>query len=188
MVIKDIILRSFQDGKIETFYADVYPSLLTYAVRFLGDDYSFLAEDCVQDAVFKAYGLRMQFTSPTHFKSYLYTCVHNNAMDILRKNKSHDNYMQLRNDRNDHHYDMESAMIEQETLDMLYDAIEKLPEEMQRIFELSFEYGLKNAEVAEELGISESMVKKRKMKMIRLLRESFKTNTAMQLLLLAVLG
>lgn len=188
MVIADMTLRSFQDGKIEVFYAEVYPSLLTYAARFLGDEYSFLAEDCVQDAVFQAYGQRMDFSTATHFKSYLYTCVHNNAMSILRKNKSHDNYLQLRNDKQETKYDLESAIIEQETLDMLYDAIDKLPEDMQRMFELSFEQGLKNAEAAEILGISESAVKKRKMKMIRMLREMFKNDKAMQLLLMAVFG
>lgn len=187
MIIADTTLRSFQDGKIEPFYNEVYPSLLTYAARILGNEYAFLAEDCVQDAVFNAYGHREDFVSGMQFKAFLYTCVHNNAVSVIRKNKSHDNYMQLRNDRNDTKYDMESAMIEQETLDLLYDAIERLPKEMQQIFELSFEQGLKNAEAAEVLGISESMVKKRKAKMISILRDTFKSNITIQLILLTMI-
>lgn len=60
--------------------------------------------------------------------------------------------------------------IEQETLELLLDAIRRLPERYQRIFELSFEQGLKNAEIAVILGVSESAVKKQKHALITYLR------------------
>ena len=64
-------------------------------------------------------------------------------------------------------------MIEQETLDLLYRAIDELPERYRTLFKLSFEQGLKNAEVAHLLHISESAVKKQKSQFIRLLRDKF---------------
>ena len=57
-------------------------------------------------------------------------------------------------------------MIEHEIHEMLFDAIESLPEKFHKIFELSFEAGLKNAEIAKILGIAEITVKKRKAALI----------------------
>lgn len=184
MQITDGILKNFKAGDIDTFYAEIYPSLLTFAARFLGADYSFLAEDCVQDAIFTAYGQRSIFLSPVQFKSFIYSCVRNNAVSVLRKNRSRDNYI---SQNHDDRYDLDNAIIEQETLDLLYAAINRLPEDMRLIFELSFERGMKNADVAGELGISESMVKKRKMKMIAILRETFAGDEALLLLIVLYL-
>lgn len=181
MQITSGILTGFQSGNIDDFYAEVYPSLLTYAIRILDSDYSFMAEDCVQDAIFKAYGQRMTFITPAQFKSFLYSCVHNNAVTMLRKNRSRNNYLMQNNDSG---YDMGNAIIEQETLDLLYEAISELPDDMRCIFELSFEQGLKNIEVARVLGISESAVKKRKMRMISILRSKIKDDAILHLLLM----
>ena len=49
------MMEHFQKGDMESFYLDVYPSLLRYATRVLGEDQAFMAEDCVQEAVFKVY-------------------------------------------------------------------------------------------------------------------------------------
>ena len=49
------LLSEFKSGNIGTFYNELYAKLLVYASRHLGPDYAFLAEDCVQDAVYKAY-------------------------------------------------------------------------------------------------------------------------------------
>ena len=56
--------HSFQSGKMDDFYTHVYPSLLLFAARNLGDNYAFLAEDCVQDAVYQAYQRRSTFGTP----------------------------------------------------------------------------------------------------------------------------
>ena len=75
-----------------------------------------------------------------------------------------------------------NGIIEQETLDLLYDAIDELPERYRRIFELNFQQGLKNAEIAALLGVTESAVKKQKAAMIDLVRQSLKKKTGNDLL------
>ena len=62
-------------------------------------------------------------------------------------------------------------MIEHEVHQMLYDAIESLPDKYRQIFELSFKQGLKNTEIAAMLGVAEITVKKRKADMISMLRD-----------------
>ena len=74
----------------------------------------------------------------------------------------------------------------QETLDRLYLAIDQLPDQLRRIFELSFEEGLRHKEIAAILQLSPHTVKKQKAKLIQLLREHFKDDATM-LFLLAVI-
>ena len=77
-------------------------------------------------------------------------------------------------------------LVLQETLDRLYLAIDQLPDQLHRIFELSFEEGLSHKEIAAILQLSPHTVKKQKAKLIQLLREHFKDDATM-LFLLAVI-
>ena len=72
-----------------------------------------------------------------------------------------------------------AAMIEQETLDRLHNAISQLHEKYRQLFDLSFEQGLRRAEVARLLGITIDGVQKRRAKMISLLRNCFKDDHQM---------
>ena len=54
---------------------------------------------------------------------------------------------------------------------MLFEAIDSLPEQYREIFDLSFESGLKNAEIAKMLGLAEVTVKKRKAKLLAMLHD-----------------
>ena len=57
-----------------------------------------------------------------------------------------------------------NTVIDQETQLLLFNAIHSLPDRERQIFELSFIEGLKNIEIAEQLGVSDSTVKRRKPK------------------------
>ena len=166
------IFLDFQQGKIDSLYKYMYGKLILYASRCLGEDASFMSEDCVQDAIFKTYQVRGTLSSTAAFKSYLYACVRNQAVSILRKQMARDNYLE----EQDEVY-FQNGLIEQEVLELLFDSIQALPEKYRRLFELSFEQGLKNAEVAKMLDISESAVKKQKSNMIRQLREEMARRT-----------
>lgn len=166
------IFIDFQKGKIDSLYKNMYGKLILYATHCLGGEMSFMSEDCVQDAIFKAYQSRATFRSAAVFKSFLYTCVHNQSISILRKQMAYENYL-----GNWEEEEFQNTLLEQEVLELLFDSIRALPEKYRRLFELSFEQGLKNAEVAELLNVSESAVKKQKATMIRSLREDMRRRT-----------
>ena len=135
MAHTESMLAEFKSGKISTFYNELYAKLLVYASRHLGADYAFLAEDCVQDAIYKAYEQRASFKSILTLKAFLYSCIHHAAIDILRKNNAQSNYLSQQEDQTE----FLNSIIEQETLNLLYNSIERLPEKYRRIFELHFE-------------------------------------------------
>ncbi|WP_106625428.1 RNA polymerase sigma factor [Bacteroides sp. Marseille-P3684] len=169
---EDEIFIDFQQGKIDSLYHTLYGRLMSYASRCLGEDASFMSEDCVQDAIYKTYRMRSTFQNAAAFKSYLYTCIHNHAVSILRKQMAQENYLASREEE-----DLQHSLLEQEVLDLLFDAIRSLPEKYRRLFDMSFEQGLKNAEIAALLHVSESAVKKQKASMIQQLRDDLLRKT-----------
>ena len=179
MNINEQIFQDFKAGRIDSLYTQEYPSLKAFAARYLTDSYAMMAEDCVQDAIVNAYQTRNSFNSPLQMKAFLYTCIRNSCVSILRKIDSQRNYLSEQDE--DYEWEVSAAIIEQETLDRLHAAIRSLPEKYRQIFDLDYEQGLKHAEIANLLGISIDGVTKRKAKMISLLREKFKDDKQMLL-------
>ena len=93
------ILIDFRKGKLDLLYREVYPGLILYAVKYLGGESEFLAEDCVQNAIFSAWQRRTKFDSVYTFKSFLYTSIKNEIISIHRKNSAKERYVsQLENE------------------------------------------------------------------------------------------
>lgn len=186
MVREETVYTDFKQGKIDSLYAEMYAPMMSYAARFLTNDYAMMAEDTVQEAIIKAYQTRGTFSTPYQLKSFLFTCIHNNCISVLRKVSSHQNYVSQPQEVMEQEFS--ASMIEQETIEMLHAAIRELPEKYQQLFELNYEQGLKNEEVARLLDISINGFNKRKSKMISLLREKFKDQELMQMLITVMVG
>lgn len=185
MEVLDKVYNDFKRGEINSLYAEWYVSMKSFAARYLTDAYSLMAEDCVQDAIVNTYKTRETFTSPYQFKAYLYTCIRNNCIALLRKANSYQNWLEQQENQEE---ELTAIIIEQETLDLLHKAIAELPVKFQQIFDLSYEQGLKNAEVAQLLGVTIEAIDKRKAKMLALLRKRFKNNPTMQILITVLLS
>ncbi len=186
MEISESTFYDFKQGRIESLYTHCYASLAAFAARYLTDSYAMMAEDCVQEAVIKAYESRDMLESPLQTKNFMYVCVRNSCISMLRKLNSHNKYLQQI--EQDQEQEASAAIIEQETLDRLHEAINELPEKYRQIFDLSYEQGLKQAEVAELLGITIDGVAKRKARMVSMLREKFKNDEAMLLAIALLLS
>ena len=172
MNISRQILEDFQRGRIEAFYRELYPSLLRYAERMLGSEHAYQAEDCVQEAVYKVYLRRRQFSTPDDMKSYLFMSLHNEIVSLFRKDDSHARYLEQNSEPDyDTFFD---NMVLQETLDCIYEAVDRLPDRLRRVFDMSFEQGLKNLEIAQQLRLSPETVKKRKASLLNFIRTSLK--------------
>jgi RNA polymerase sigma factor (sigma-70 family) len=185
MGLEDQIFHDFQNGSVDLFYKRMYPQLLSYAIRLLGADFSFWAEDCVQDSCYKAYLHRSELSNFLIFKSFLYSCIHNQIISIMRHSQVHENYSKKLQEEESEEF--VNSVIEQETLNLLSDAIKALPPKLYELFDLSFVQNKKNNEIAEILGISESTVKRQKALMIATIRQDLIKRTNNDLSALSIL-
>lgn len=154
------------------FYDRYYPGLLMYARRILGNELEWLAEDYVQDAVLDTFQKRHTFADASQWQAHILACIRNRAISALRQLSARRNYEEASDNTGMYEAEFTRALIENETLDALYAAIRSLPSEYQTILRLSFEEGLKNAEIAARLGVAEITVKKRKARMLEMLRDA----------------
>lgn len=167
----DYIYDEFVRGNLKPFYTFVFPSLLRYARKLAGEELSYLAKDCVQDAIFQCYVHRHDYKSVSHWRNAIFMSIRNRVIDLIRKADCDQDYIfhhTLFSD--DVEEDISLAIIYQDALEVIYRAVDALPEIYKEIFRLSFESGLKNAEIAEMLHVSEIAVKKRKARMLDKIR------------------
>lgn len=162
--------KAFLKGDLEPFYRTLYPGLLVYASRILGEGLGHLAADCVQDAVMETYTVRHRLPDARAWYAYLLRSLYHSGIDMVRKYRSRANYLNS-GIGNEELPDVETAILEQETLETLRQVIARLPERMQSILRMNYVEGLKNAEIAERLGVSEITVKKEKARMLSMLRD-----------------
>lgn len=162
--------EQFLQGEIGLFYKEVYPSLLVFTRRLLPKSLAYLAEDCVQDAIFKLYSQRSGMASSEHAKSFLYICIHNVVVSYIRKDNSRQHFISQDSDHFEDDFSVE--LIRQETIDELMGAVDRLPDDMRQLCMMIFREGLKTSEIAQQLNMTESGVKKKKRRLLDLLRKS----------------
>ena len=100
-------------------------------------------------------------------KSFCYTSIRNSIVSLDRKQRAKERYVSQLEDE----VVFNNSVIDQETQLLLHNAIQALPVKEREIFEMCYVEGLKNMEVAERLGVSESTVKKVKAKALDFLKD-----------------
>lgn len=188
MIDYESLYDSFVRGQMVPFYKVMYPGLLTFASRLLGPSLAFMAEDCVQDAVMTVYEHRDDIDDAIHWRWYMMRCVRHKASNLLRHKGIADGYASAMGGDDMEETakverDISYAMIREETLNTLFAAINRLPPQYREIFELNFEQGLKNHEIARLLDVAEITVKKRKARMLEMLRAWLGPEANMMILL-----
>jgi RNA polymerase sigma-70 factor (ECF subfamily) len=132
------------------------------------------AEDIVEESFIKLWNKRGQFQSIVHIKHFLYRVSYNASLDYLKTHQREvireEIFAQLHVAISDnfHH-----EMLRAEVLGALYHAIAGLPPQCSRVMSMSYLDGLKNAEIAEKLGVSMQTVKNQKSKGLRILQSQF---------------
>lgn len=156
---EETIWKKIQQKKIETFeryYQEHYKSFFLMAFKYLKD--SSQAEEIVNDVFLKIWEDGSKITIETSLKSYLYRSIINRCINMIHKNKKEKLIRVELNSLPEEGYELK--LIEETELRVqLYAAIDKLPDQCKRIFEMSRFEGLKQQEIADKLGISIKTVK-----------------------------
>ncbi|HVI48456.1 MAG TPA: RNA polymerase sigma-70 factor [Chitinophaga sp.] len=127
------------------------------------------AEDLVQET-FIRYWERREFYTPSTAQAFLYKTVRNLCLDWLKHQEVRKRYLF----RSSHVMEESSIIIDRiiqvEVLRQLKDAIDSLPHRCREVITLSLKEGLKNHEIAAQLGVSVNTVKTQKQRALQLLR------------------
>lgn len=155
--------------RFEELFKHNYARLCLFALQFLKDDEA--ARDAVQETFVSLWSKKETLNvEQTAITSFLYSSVRNTCLNKLRRQKLEDVFL---NDQDANPIQEEvglNAMIRSEVVAELYQVITTLPKNCQQIFRMGYLEGLKNPEIAAELGISLNTVKTQKKRGLQLLR------------------
>jgi len=167
------VIAGFKEGNIDAFEA-VYKShkaaLFFFVKRFVIDRAE--AEDITAETFIKLWKIRHNFETHQNIKAFLYITARNACLDCLRARKKSTGmqqemlYLLLQN--NDITFIQDD--IKADVLTQVKEKIEGLPPKCKQIFKMAFLERVKNADIAEKLGLSLQTVKNQKVRAIKLLR------------------
>jgi RNA polymerase sigma-70 factor (ECF subfamily) len=175
------IISEFRKGNVKVFeqiYQQNAASLLTFANSMVGDFDA--AKDIVHDVFVTIWEKRSFLTINTSLKAYLYKCVRNACFDHFKHQKVIDKFQ-------DHSKvelvereigylssigEYSEEVLFEKRLEEVKRVIELLPEQCKKIFKLSRFEGLKNKEIALQLGISVRSVDTQIYRALKTLRDN----------------
>ena len=151
---------------MENLFRYHYRPLCIFALHYLKDI------DASEDVVQEAFGLLWEKLSAgekvVNQKGYLYSIVKNRSLDILRKKGSVGEAISLDGSVDN----IEEPTVEDAEVEArLWTAIDTLPEKCREIFLMSKRDGLRQEEIAQELGISLQTVKNQVSKALKILKD-----------------
>lgn len=151
---------------MENLFRYHYRPLCIFALHYLKD------MDVSEDVVQEAFGLLWEKLSAgekvVNQKGYLYSIVKNRSLDILRKRGSVGEAISLDGSVED----IDEPTVEDAEVEArLWTAIDTLPEKCREIFLMAKRDGLRQEEIASELGISLQTVKNQVSKALKILKD-----------------
>lgn len=136
-----------------------WKKLFIYAVKIVKDEVE--AQDIVQDIFVSLWQRRETLEEIKSFASYLYGAVRFKSMAYIRNNLGKNNYFKSLAHFFEEGRDLiNEAFDARELNELLQVEIDKLPPKMKEVFRLSRMEQLSHKEIAEQLNISETTVKK----------------------------
>lgn len=135
-----------------------------------------IAEEIVSDVFVKIWKKHKELQRIKNLKSYLFICVKNECLSYFRKVKN-DKIIYL-DEINDYQFmpveGNEKELIDTETIEQIYNAIEELPPKCKLAFTLAKINGLKHREIAEIMEVSPKTVNNHLVLALKRILESIK--------------
>ncbi|MPQ47464.1 RNA polymerase sigma-70 factor [Marinifilum sp. N1E240] len=166
-------LKAGDKNAFQELFEEYYTSMYFYACKFVDDD---LARDLVHDVFMIFWQNKENITIKSSLSAYLFRMVRNKCLQEIERQKVRNNYSTeaLNLDELAYYNDGIKSIIELELEEKLKEAMDKMPDACRKVFIMSRFNGLKNKEIAEQLGISLKAVEKQITKALKILRLELK--------------
>jgi len=159
-------LKEGDPAAFEGLFKLTHGRLLSYCRLFVTD--SAQADDLVQECYLSLWEKRQSIKPSQSVESLLFVMLRHRCLNFLRDNKflyTETNLQSIPEIDLQHLFELdftgiERKSIEEELIEAIKDEIENLPLKRKKVFVKSKIEGLKNKEVADQLGISVKMVEK----------------------------
>lgn len=155
-----ILIKGINAGEeqaLEALFHKYYAALCYFANKFLHD--SETAKDVVQEVFIRFCEKKVDFPNITALKSYLYECVQHKALNYLEKENIHSAIHQKLEQNESVENEFLYPQIESEIFEEIFSAINELPTECRRIFQMSYLENMSIQEISKILNISETTIK-----------------------------
>lgn len=162
--------------EFEWIFYRLQPRLYAYCCKYIDD--SELAKDIVQECFVNLWDNRIEIT--VSYESYLFRAVHNSCISYFRSLRIHSDYeTSIRQKLKEMEIYSETPyslteLYMKEINELLQQCMEKLPEKCRIIFMMSRYQGMKNKEIAAELGISVRTVDAQIYHALKIIKEELK--------------
>ena len=170
-----VLIDKMKGGDRESFnkvFRRYYVPLTRFCVRFVGDGDQ--AAEIVQDLFVKVWTNREKLVLTSSFESYMLRSVRNSAITFINRERAH-------TDANERVYTDESdandpsETLQSNNLEASYQKVlASMPEKRREVFLASRFDGLKYAEIATKMGLSQKTVEAHMSAAIKQLREGLK--------------
>lgn len=165
-----IVFKDDHEAFKELFF-EFYPSLCVFAGRYISSPET--CEDIVQQVFFNIWKNRKTLNIHSSFRNFLLTSVRNSCTDYLRKQSSHNKYLENLPLSN-FNESPEQIYTIKELEEMLQAALDKLPPNVQAAFNMSRNQKMTYKEIAAEMNISPKTVESYISRALKLLRLELK--------------
>lgn len=161
--------RKIKEGDavaFENFFKLTHPRLLSYCKLFISDHAQ--ADDLVQECYLKLWEKKESINPAQSVESLLFVMLRHRCLNYLRDQKFYYSETDINSIREidlQHLFELdftgvEKKSVEEELIEAIRLEIDNLPEKRKLVFINSKINGMKNREIAEELGISLKAVEK----------------------------
>lgn len=146
-------LKKGSKSAYDSLFREFYMPLVLYSESLTKD--KDISENIVQSVFCQIWENRKELFIANTIKGYLYTSVKNKSLTHLRDNKKFDLIAEIP-DKGENN--IAKSILETEIYSELYSSINRLPKMCRKVLFLKLQ-GLKNEEIAENLGKSKDTVK-----------------------------
>ncbi|MGJ1433538.1 RNA polymerase sigma factor [Sphingobacterium spiritivorum] len=170
-----LLLKQGNHAAFTEIYNRYAVVLYLHARHMLGQDEE--ARDVIQELFVGIWNKYDMLDFDLQLRAYLYRSVRNMILNIIRHEKVKENYLtELETFATTEPVETDELIRYKELKRLIEKEIERMPKKMKIIFQMSRNQNLSHAEIAEQLGISKTTVKKQVSNAISQLKKKFNSS------------